>query len=398
MSKNVYVLVGGGSGGHIMPLIPISEAIKKLDSNAYIVHVGQKNDKFNDVLKSREELIDANYTISAGKYRRYNGESNLKRIFDFKTNFLNVRDLFRFIFGIFQARKLLKKVNPKIVFMKGGFVCAPVGIAASKLNISYITHDSDAIVSLAHRIIAGSASLHLTAMPVENYPKYDQAKTVQVGVPVRKEFSKVTSINKENLRKELGFSGEEKIILVVGGGLGSKVVNDSVIEGASQLLTDPMVRIVNVTGHKLYKSVCEKYKQLLDSELLKRVNIIDFTEEMYKFSGSADVVITRAGATNMAELSAQAKACIIVPNPLLTAGHQLKNAEVFANNKAAIVVNENNIQELIPKTIELLNNVNMQEELATKLNSMFINNAAEKIAKYLVNYSEFGGQNGNLQS
>ena len=390
--RHTYLLVGGGSGGHLTPLIPISEAIKALDPSSLVIHVGQKGDRLNDILKNVKS-IDQQYTVRSAKFRRYNGESVVTKLLDFKTNLLNVRDFFYFICGTFQSWRLLRRIKPDIILTKGGNVCALVGLSAGLLKIPYVTHDSDAMVSLAHRIIAKKASLHMTAMPKEFYKKYDMSKVVQVGVPIREEFSRVTDAEKYALRDQLSLNKSDKVLLVTGGGLGAKNINDAVVEGSHELLQDPSVRIIHITGHKLYSEVSRVYDKNLDSETRRRVVCLDFTNDLYVYSGASDVLITRAGATNMAEFSAQAKACIVVPNPLLAGGHQLKNAEALKSLNSVIIVREGDVRsQLISTALNLLNDKNLQVQLADRLYQQSSKDSAGKIADQLVSIAQNNGK------
>ncbi len=383
--KNVYVFVGGGSGGHLTPLIPVAEALHKLDENASIIHIGQYGDRLNDIIKRSDAFSDRK-TVHAGKFRRYYGESYFKRIVDIKTLFFNVRDFLYFILGIIESWVLLGRIKPQVIFMKGGYVCAPVGIAAGFRHIPYITHDSDAMVSLAHRLIAKKASVHTTAMDPEFYtPKYDSKKTVKVGVPVRAEYQLATPESRNAARRKLSFPETAKVLLVVGGGLGAQNINERVVQGSNELLNDESVHIIHITGQKLFDKVQKSYHKQLLPERLKRVILEPFSNELYTYSAAANVIITRAGATNMAELSAQAAACIIVPNPLLAGGHQLKNAEVYIKNKSAIVVAEKDIQtRLMVEATQLLGNLARQDELRKALHRMSSTDAADRIAEILI--------------
>jgi len=310
----------------------------------------------------------------------------MKSFFDIKTNLLNFRDFFRFIRGIWQSYFLIGRLKPSIIFTKGGYVCAPLGISAGLRGVPYITHDSDAMVSLAHRMISQKAELHLTAMPANYYLQYPKNKTVQVGVPIRAEYAEVSDSAKIESKKLLGFDETNKVLLVVGGGLGAKNINTAIVDGSVELLSDPSLVIVHITGHKLFKEVQTKYASLnIDKN---RIICMPFSDKLYKYSAMADVIITRAGATNMAELSAQAKACIIVPNPLLAGGHQLKNAEVFENADSAIIVSEERISSsLISTAIDLLNNPDRQKVLSMNLKKNAVLDASDKIAEILVKYS-----------
>lgn len=383
-STHKYILVGGGSGGHLTPLVPVAEEIKKLDPQAVIMHVGQKGDPLNSITKN-ESVFDKTFQVSAGKYRRYHGEHWFRRLVDVKTLFFNIRDFFRFIAGIVQSLMLLNKLKPDVIFTKGGYVCAPVGMAAGKLGIPYITHDSDAMVSLAHRLIAKKAKLHLTAMAVEMYtPKYELKKTKQVGVPVRKEFYFVDDKEKQHARQMLKYEKYDQVILVVGGGLGSRNINEAIVSLSANLLQSKSIKIIHITGNKLFDETIKQYSKVLDSETLKQVNCMPFSAEISVLSAAADVVITRAGATNMAELAAQAKACIVIPSPVLAGGHQLKNAAALKNSSAAVVVQESELENLGEVVKVLINSEDKQRELEKKLHEISNKNAAQSIARILV--------------
>jgi len=383
MRKTKYLLVGGGSGGHIMPLIPVAEQIKSKDTESVVAFIGQRKDRFSKMLNS-STAIDEHYSVYAGKFRRYHDQKLLAKIFDIKTLFFNIRDFFLFIIGILQSLIILMKIKPQVIFSKGGYVCAPVGIAGHILRIPIITHDSDAMVSLAHRIIAKKAKLHLTAWPKELYTKYDQNKVFQVGIPVRKEYKQ--SYAKESLKKELGYDNTDKIVLIMGGGLGSKYINDSIIQIAKSLFYKiPKLKIINITGHKLYQDTVIRYSEAL-GEQAKQVRLIDFTEELYKFVVISDIVVTRAGATNLAELASLSKACIIIPSPFLAGGHQLENAKYLESRDAGIIVSESeNKQQLQDSISDLLSDEKLINTLGINLNSAFLKNAESEIAGYLIN-------------
>ncbi|MCA9323973.1 glycosyltransferase [Candidatus Saccharibacteria bacterium] len=383
-SKNLVALVGGGSGGHLTPLIPVAEKLKLKRADVRIVHIGQKGDPLNSITKNAD-VIDEQLLVAAGKYRRYHGENWLVRLVDIRTFFFNVRDFFQFITGIFQAWFLLGKLKPRVILMKGGYVCAPVGIAAGLRGIPYVTHDSDAMVSLAHRIIAKKATFHLTAMDPELYlPQYSIDKTRQVGVPVRADYTFVTKEDQARARKKLGMSNDEKVLLVVGGGLGARNINNAIIQNMNKLLAHK-VTIVMITGHKLFAEVERSLGSLgLQENERERIKTIAFSDELHTLSAAADVVITRAGATNMAEFAAQGKACIVVPSPFLAGGHQLKNAQALEKTRATIVVDESNISTLAEIATMLLDDPKQQAELSKNLHAIAHEDAAEKIADTLL--------------
>lgn len=255
---------------------------------------------------------------------------------------LNIRDMVYIVLGCFQSLWLLWRLRPRTVFTRGGFVSVPVGLAAAMLRVSYTTHDSDAIPSLANKLIARWATAHAVALPKETYTSYPQDKTITVGVPVAAEYSRVTAAKQQVYRKTIGLDKAKEIVFVTGGGLGAQIINEAMVSSAKELLAQrKQLYIVHLTGHAHAEVVGAAYDTAIkDSSQRTRVVVKDFVDNLYAYSGAADVVVMRAGATNIAEMAAQAKPCVIVPNPKLTGGHQIKNAAAFAQAAAAVVVDE----------------------------------------------------------
>src|SRR5579862_561435 len=183
------VLTGGGSGGHITPLLSLARELKKQAPDCQVLYIGHKGDNF-DTLKHSGHDFDFMAFIKAGKFRRYHG-NRARGLLDPKTLILNIRDFFRLPASIAAAYKILRKFKPDAVFSKGGFVSLPVGIAARLLKIPIITHDSDSTPGLANRIIGRWAKIHATGMPPEYY-SYPKSKTVFVGIPIDQTIKRVT--------------------------------------------------------------------------------------------------------------------------------------------------------------------------------------------------------------
>jgi UDP-N-acetylglucosamine--N-acetylmuramyl-(pentapeptide) pyrophosphoryl-undecaprenol N-acetylglucosamine transferase len=215
------VLTGGGSGGHITPILAIADELKHQDPTLSLVYIGQTGDGLSD-LPVAHSSIDTVYSVRAGKFRRYHGEG-LKQLLDLATLFKNVRDAVYVLIGLYQSWRLLRRLRPSLVFIKGGFVGVPVGFAAAKLGIPYITHDSDAIPGLANRLIAPWAKYHAVALPKELY-RYDAQRTVTTGIPLQKNFKVVTKLLQAEYRKQLHVPVTAKVLFILGGGLGSQRV------------------------------------------------------------------------------------------------------------------------------------------------------------------------------
>jgi len=380
------VITGAGSGGHVTPLLAVAEEIRAIDKTANIVFIGQKGDPFGLRLEG-SELIDEAIFISAGKFRRYHGEG-WKQLLDLPTIFKNFVDFFKFLIGLIQAYSVLGKIKPDIIFIKGGYIGVPVGLAAALRKIKYITHDSDTMPGLANRIIAKWALMHATGMPTEFYD-YQKDKTVYVGVPISAEYSLVDEDMQNAFKKNLGFESADKLILFTGGGLGSKVINDSLVEITKKLLSsDEKIIIMNIAGNENEEEVRGAFSNKLSIEEIDRVTIKGFVTDLHKYSGAADLIISRAGATNIAEFAAQAKACVIIPSPYLVGGHQIKNAESLVKINAIEMIDEadlqNNPEILLDKITELMNSESKRKELGKNLHKIAKLNASKDLARLII--------------
>lgn len=385
-TTKTIVLTGGGSGGHLMPILTVAEVLKKEAPDYKLVYIGQRGDGLGDIMKDHP-VFNSVYTVRAGKFRRYHGEG-IKQFLDIKTMALNVRDFFYVCIGFVQSLILMKKIRPRVVFSRGGFVSVPVCFAAGIRRIPYITHDSDAIPSLANRIIGKWAHLHAVALPKELY-KYPPSKTLSVGVPVSRDFKKVTTQMQDTAKEKLGIPKSAPTILVIGGGLGAERVNKAVIDSAKIMFKElPRLRILHVAGRAGEESVRSAYNELLDHN--SQVTVYGFTNEVALLGEAADVVVTRAGATNLAEFSLQGKACIIVPNPILTGGHQLKNAIAYRDKNAAVIVSEDHLNEIGSMILMLLGDFAKRQSLSENIAQFANKDASLSLANAILSLAQRG--------
>ncbi len=302
--------------------------------------------------------------------------------------FKNVRDVLFVLIGFFQSWWLLNKLRPDVIFVKGGFVGVPVGLAAAVRKIPYITHDSDALPGLANRIISRWAIYHAVALPKEVY-SYPPNKTITVGVPIHANFQPVNIDSQSKYRKFIGLGEYKKIVLITGGGLGAQRLNTAVAAIIPTLLLQyPELAIVHTVGRGNESKLRDLYNNNLNSTDIKRVIVEGYITDLFNYSGAADVIIARAGATNLAEFAVQRKACVIVPNPQLTGGHQLKNATYLAEQNAIEVITEHDIannQKVLLSTIQrLLDDKILRDNLGIKLSSFAKPDAAKLLAELLI--------------
>ncbi len=385
------MLIGGGSGGHITPLRAVAHEIKQLYPAATVIAVCEKGSAFVNIYKKSPD-IDAVEQVSAGKYRRYAGQTLAQRILDFETIFLNIRDVFRTLRGYWQARRLLKRERPDALLIKGGFVAVPVGLAASRLQIPYITHDSDSTPGLANRIISRWAHRHATGMPAELY-SYPPELTVYTGIPVSRDFDVVSGRDKSKLRHALGIGNAKTVITVIGGSQGGKQLNDDVIASLTPLMKElDDVAVLHIAGKSHEKSVRSAYSRALGKKQQSRVVVKGFVDDLARYTGAADIVVSRASATAIAELSLQSRALIVVPGQLAD-GHQHKNADYLESRHAAIQVASSDSHGLGNALVRLMSNENDRLGLARQLHSLAKPHAARELAVLVIELATHGGEN-----
>lgn len=257
-------------------------------------------------------------------------------------------------------------------------------MAARAHGVPYITHDSDALPGLSNRIAARWARYHATGMPAQYYT-YPSGSIRVVGVPTDIRYQAYSEAEQRILREKYDIPPKAHVILVTGGSNGARRLNEAVIKMLPRLCkTYPDLHLLHQIGAGNQDQV-----EQLDEDTKKHATFFDFSSELFHMSAIADVIIARAGASFIAEFAAQAKACIIVPNPYLTGGHQLKNAKVYADAKAAVIVDETKMlsdpDSLYNSVTILLNNPEKRAELSKNLHALAPNsNSAQALARLLI--------------
>lgn len=384
---NEIIVTGGGSGGHIIPTLAVSTELKALDANIKIRYVIDRNSPYESMVQEHQS-IDVISRVFAGKFRRYHGVSTFGHLTDIKTMLKNARDLVYFAIGLMQSILLLLMHRPSVIFVKGGFVGVPIGLAAALLRVPYVTHDSDTVPGLANRIIAKWAKIHAVGMPANNY-SYPKDKTIEVGIPIAEEHYKpVDYTQQQAFKKELGIPQDALVVCVVGGGGGARVIDELVERISEDLLHKvPQLHIIHLFG-KLNEHRISEFYENIPPAMRIRVHTVGFTAELYKYSGAADIIITRAGATNMTEFAMQTKVCIIIPAAHLTGGHQTKNAQMYEAANAAVVIDEaaavKDVNVVVHTLVELLGDATKRATLANNLHGFIQHDSAKKLASIIV--------------
>lgn len=374
--------VGGGSGGHVTPVVAVLREVKRLQPNAQIRFWCDK--KFAQNAQSIVDGFDRNIPvqiINAGKFRRYYHLSFLRQLLWPSVVLQNFRDLFLVIVGFIQSLVKLIVWRPNVIFLKGGYVSLPVGVAAHVLRIPYVIHDSDAHPGLTNRILSRWASAIATGAPLENY-QYPSKISKYVGIPVRPEFHKFTEAERHKAKEQWGIEKGRPLIVITGGGLGAMNINDTVAIVLKDLMK--LGSVVLISGDAQYDELRSLTPQ--NSEKFQLYPFI--SDELASLLGAADVVVSRAGATFIVELASMAKPTILIPNPKLAGGHQLKNALVYEKAGAVKVVDEEAMikdpQILVSAIHEVLSDPNKASGMAKVFAEFARPKAAHDVAEMVV--------------
>ena len=394
------LLVGGGSGGHVTPVVAVAKKIHDVDTEAEIhIWTDKKFAKQTTDLAPDFAKISV---ISSGKFRRYANLKFLNKYFSWyhitKTHLPNLVDSGKIFGGFLQSVIKLKKWCPDVIFAKGGYVCLPVGIAAHFLKIPLVIHDSDTVPGLTNRVLSRWASAIATGSPVENYPAYPKKITHFVGIPVRETFANYDKKARAEIKLELGLDPKKKLIFVAGGGGGAAIFSTVFREFPPKILTEFDSQIFLLTGKNKAFSVAD-YVKKFEINVRKKINqnfiVKDFVSEEYPdLLNACDVFITRAGATSLAEAAVSETATIIIPSPFLAGDHQTKNAEIFAEAGAAFSLKQNatedkpdpKLTEEMQEKIQILlgkNGEKIRGELGKNLSKFARTDALDQIVKMI---------------
>ena len=321
-------------------------------------------------------------TIAAGKLRRYHHLKWWQQVIHVRSIvFPNVRDMVYAGVGLVQSLYKLTLWRPDVIFTKGGFVCLPVGFAAHLLKIPLVIHDSDAHPGLTNRILARWATAIATGAPLENYT-YPARISRYVGIPIADEFVRLTAAEQRTVKEALGLPAERPLVVVTGGGLGARRINDAVVAVLDDLLTTMSVVLISGSG---------QYDELRSLTPLNHPSFQLYafvSQGMADMLGAADVVVSRAGATTLLELAAVAAPTILIPNGQLTGGHQLKNAEAYARNGAVRVLDEHTVdadpRQLAAAIREVLADTKGRKAMADAFHAYARPRAAADVAEMVI--------------
>lgn len=370
------LFTGGGSGGHIFPIIAISRELKKRCAQKIELSYMGPEDEFSSKLFFKESL--KTYFIFSGKARRY---------FNIKSFFQNIIDLFiKIPLGIIQAFLILFFTAPDLIFSKGGYGSFPAVIAGWCLGIPIIMHESDVAPGLANKILSRFSQIIFVSFPTKQTEYFPTRKMIYTGNPVRSDLLK---INQEIAKKELGIASSKPILLILGGSQGSIRINSLIYQILPQLIKK--FEIIHQTGYADFERARENLIAFIPKELQAHCHLYPFLNEIQLKSGLclAQCVISRAGAGVIFEIAAFKKPSILIPLPESAQNHQVKNAYAYAESGAAVVIEESNLTPnfFLETVLNLytFGNFEIMSRAAEKINPQ---NTVNNIVDYLISFSQ----------
>jgi len=327
------IITGGGTGGHVLPLMAVVDELKKRE--ARLLYVGSGSEIERDEAKKRDLKYQS---ILTGKYRRY---------FDLE----NVVDFFKIVIGFVQSFFIVLCNWPDAVFSKGGYVGLPVVYAAWVLRRPIYIHETDAILGLANKMALNKCKKVFVSFPLKYYPQIPVAKVVYSGSPLREDYKK--------LKKEKLFKNDRPVILVTGGSQGARFLNQTIAKIIPELTKK--YNVIHFSGKMDY--------EWLKKNVWKNYKLFEFSSDFPKYLYNSDLVITRSGGT-VFEISYCQKPAILIPLPGSANNHQEANAKILANENAAIVLHQKSLtpESLLEIIERLMEDKKLREELGKKLN------------------------------
>ncbi|HCP08909.1 MAG TPA: undecaprenyldiphospho-muramoylpentapeptide beta-N-acetylglucosaminyltransferase [Candidatus Moranbacteria bacterium] len=357
------VLTGGGTGGHIVPLVTVAKKLKEKAEEAEtdFLFIGPKG-KLEEELMAQAGIPTK--SVQVGKMRRYFSMHNFV-------------DMIRLPIGFIQALWHLLVYMPDAIFSKGGYASIPVVLAGWLYRIPILIHESDSIPGMTNDIL-GKFAARVAVSYEEAEKNFAASQVVLTGNPVREDINKG---DVSSARQRFGLTESKKVIFVYGGSQGAQSVNDKLLNILPELLSK--YQVVHQTGTENYEGVVRKAAELGIKAGREGYHPTGFVgEELKDILAVSDLVITRAGANSLSEVAANGKPAIVIPLENSASNHQKMNAYSIARKGGCVVLEENNLGEnmLIGKIGEMMDDETLRSQLSANIKNFYHPDAAEKIA------------------
>lgn len=361
MKKEYRIIIsGGGTGGHIFPALSIADAIKAKHPDAKILFVGADN------RMEMQRVPDAGYDIVGLPIAGFDRKNLLK----------NIKVLWKIFKSQRMAKKIIKEFAPQAAVGVGGYASGPTLKMAASMGIPTLIQEQNSYAGVTNKILSKHAKMICVAYDgMERF--FPKEKIILTGNPVRKNLLDMRGSRKEAM-KTMGLDENRKCVLIVGGSLGARSINEGIIENIEKIRANSDIQFIWQTGKLYFEEMKKRAGELGKPDNL---TITDFVSDMASALSAADIVVSRAGAGSISEFALLGKAVILVPSPNVSEDHQTKNAMALVDKDAAIYVADANVkEELIDKAMETVKDRMKIALLETNIRKMGKPDAASEIA------------------
>jgi UDP-N-acetylglucosamine--N-acetylmuramyl-(pentapeptide) pyrophosphoryl-undecaprenol N-acetylglucosamine transferase len=358
------IITGGGTGGHVFPAIAIADALKAKLREVELLFVGAR-----DRLEM-EKVPEAGYRITGLPVKGFIRKISLR----------NVHVLINLLISLRLSGKILKQFRPDVVVGVGGYASGPVLSLAARKGIPTLIQEQNSYAGITNRIL--SRKVDRICVAYDNMERYfPQQKLILTGNPVRQEIQSLASADKKvEALKYFGMDRSKKILLVLGGSLGARTINHSVMTKLDQLLQKE-IQLLWQCGKSYYTTLSGFIKTAGHPGII----LLDFISRMDLAYAAADLIISRAGALTVSELCLVGKPVILVPSPNVAEDHQTKNALALVSKNAAVHISDQEAEEqMIPAALDILNDNLKAAELSENIRELAIKDSAGKIAEEII--------------
>ena len=374
MDKKIKVIVsGGGTGGHIFPAISIANAIKNKCPNADILFVGAEN------RMEMEKVPAAGYPIIGLPVSGFDRKHLLK----------NIKVLFRLFKSILLADKTVKSFSPDIAVGVGGYASGPTLWAAARRGIPTLIQEQNSYAGVTNKLLASKAKAICVAY--ENMERFfPKDRIILTGNPVRQELQNDT-ISREEAIRFFNLDPSKKTILVIGGSLGARTINNSIAAGIEKIPQN--IQLIWQSG----KGYDTQAKKVLDEKKPENIKQMPFISRMDMAYKATDLVISRAGASSISELCLLGKPVILIPSPNVAEDHQTKNAQALSTKNAALMIRDCDAQNLLIDTaLKTVQDETSLKNMSDNISKMAQRDSATRIADIIFELVTKNKKNGKL--
>lgn len=357
-----YLISGGGTGGHIFPAISIANALKQIDPHCEVLFIGAEGHM------EMERVPAAGYNIEGLKVEGLDRQHLLR----------NFKVICNLLSSLPKARRIIKNFKPDVAVGVGGYASAAALLVAKSMNIPIVLQEQNGFAGVANKLLAKKAEKICVAYSgMERFFPAD--KIILTGNPIRQNLFN-PELDKNEAYAAFGFKNNIPTLLVMGGSLGAMTINNGMIKGLKQF-AQAGVQVIWQTGKRYFADA----KKAFDENPCSNVLVTDFISRMDYAYAIADVVVARAGASTISELTFLGKPSILIPSPNVAEDHQTHNAMALANQNAAICLPDKEAEEkLAPLAINLLLDDERKSSIAENSKKMAQNDSALRIANEIV--------------